>query len=332
MEELKKYKQIVQNEINEFTKDVIQIKEEDIKIYELLKEYSLRGKLIRGSLILAVNEILTGEVNDNAIKVALAVELMHSSILVVDDIIDKDDIRRNKKSMHILTQDLIKNSVDLKHDAKSIAQCIALIGTYHSFNLISNLSCETKVISEEFIRTGLAELNEIIVQQKNDYDLNDIFSIYENKTARYTITLPIRLAYLISQKDFDKTIERITILLGIIFQLKDDILELEADSNDIGKSNLSDIKAGKKHYPRKLLEENLDDEDKKLFNEYNLNLNDDNAKKIKLLYDKYEIVHKTKNKINDLNKELDLLINEIKDNKLKSFLIKMKEYIYSRTY
>jgi geranylgeranyl diphosphate synthase, type I len=329
MNELKKYYEIVYNEINNFTNNVIITTENDKNIYQLLKEFSLRGKLIRGSLILAINELLTGKINDNAIKLALSVELMHSSILIVDDIIDNDDLRRGKPSMHILVKKLLQNSKNLDHDAKSVAQCIALIGTYHSYNLVSNICSGTKIIVEEFTKTGLAELNEIILQQKRDYNKNDIFLIYENKTARYTITLPFKLAFFLSNEEFTNEIERITILLGIIFQLKDDLLEIEFNSTEIGKSDYSDIKSGKKHYPRMILENNVNETDKKLLENYYLKQGDDSVKKIKLLYEKYDVLKKVNNEIKTLNDELDILI-EKQNPKIKLFLLKLKEYIYTR--
>lgn len=330
MDELKKYYDIIFNEINNFTNNVIITSEKDKIIYEMIKEYSIRGKLIRGSLILAINEIFNNEISEDAIKLALSVELMHSSILVIDDIIDKDKLRRGKPSMHILASKLIPNSIDIEHDSESVAQCIGLIGTYHSFNLISNLDYGTKIIAEEFIKTGFAELNEIILQQNDNYNEEDVFLIYENKTARYTVTLPFRLGYSISNKEFNNEIERITILLGIIFQIKDDLLELESNSNEIGKSNLSDIRSGKKHLPRKILENLVNDEDKILLNKYYNLLDDDSVLKIKELYDKYNVVSKVNERVEELNIELESLINK-QDFKLKSFLIKLKEYVYLRT-
>jgi geranylgeranyl diphosphate synthase, type I len=329
MNELNKYYEIVYSEINNFTDNVIITQNSDKLIYEMLKEYSLRGKLIRGSLILALYELLNNKISDNAKKLSLAVELLHSSILIIDDLIDNDDLRRGKPSMHILTKKLLTNSNNLDHDARSIAQCIALIGTYHSNNLISDVCSGIKITTEEFTKTGLAELNEIILQQKKDYTEEEIFSIYENKTARYTITLPFKLAFYLSNKEFTKEIERITILLGIIFQLKDDLLELESDSDLIGKSNLSDIYANKKHYPRKILESSVNDKDKILLEKYYSILDDESVKKIKLFYDQYGIVKKVNDKIKILNDELDLLIDK-QEIKLKFFLLKLKEYIYKR--
>ena len=305
---------------------------EDLKIYDYLKEYSLRGKLIRGSLIILINDVLTGKVNDDALITATSLEVLHSSILVIDDIIDKDDVRRGKPSIHVIVKELIPDSKDLDHDAQSIAQCVGLIGTYSAYMNLSRVNKDvTKQLSEEFVKTGFAELNEIILSQKEIVTNDDVMNIYKFKTAKYTITLPFKLAYILSGESFTEDLEKITDNIGILFQFTDDLLELDRSAEEIGKSNTSDIKAGKQHYPRKVLEISVSDEDLLLLNQYYSDLSDESVVKIKELYEKYDVADKTRKVINNLKEETVELIKE-QDPRIRFLLEKLLNYVIERKF
>jgi geranylgeranyl diphosphate synthase, type I len=333
MDGLKAYNQVLKKELSKFfEEDLLITKDDDLKIYDLLKEYSLRGKFVRGSLVLLVSDALSGKISDDALITATALEVLHSSILVIDDIIDKDDLRRGMPSMHVMVKDLIPFSKDKVHDAQSIAQCVGLIGTYCAYRNLSRVNRGVfRLLSEEFVRTGFAELNEIILSQRNVVTDDDVLNIYRFKTARYTITLPFRLAFVLCEQLFSDELERITDNIGILFQFKDDLLELEHNSDNIGKSNTSDIKSGKQHFPRKLLEISVSEEDSVLLNDYYSKLDDDSVLKIKELYTKYNIVGKTNEIIDNLKDEtLDLI--EKQDVKLKPLLKNLLNYVINRSY
>ena len=334
LKELQSYHQLLRNEmISFFDKNSSLItRTEDLKIYDYLKEYSLRGKLIRGSLIILINDVLTGKVNDDALITATSLEVLHSSILVIDDIIDKDDVRRGKPSIHVIVKELIPDSKDLDHDAQSIAQCVGLIGTYSAYMNLSRVNKDvTKQLSEEFVKTGFAELNEIILSQKEIVTNDDVMNIYKFKTAKYTITLPFKLAYILSGESFTEDLEKITDNIGILFQFTDDLLELDRSAEEIGKSNTSDIKAGKQHYPRKVLEISVSDEDLLLLNQYYSDLSDESVVKIKELYEKYDVADKTRKVINNLKEETVELIKE-QDPRIRFLLEKLLNYVIERKF
>ena len=335
MDELKKYHVVIKDNISTFfdtSKTSLITKESDVLIYEFLKEYSLRGKLIRGSLVLLINEALQGKFSSDALITATALEVLHSSILVIDDIIDKDLTRRSKPSMHVVVRELIPLSLDLEHDAQSIAQCVGLIGTYSSYGLLSKVNVSViETISSEFTKTGFAELNEIILAQKSEVLEEDVMNIYKFKTAKYTITLPFKLAYILSNETFTKELENITDNIGILFQIRDDLLELEQDAESIGKSNTSDIRAGKEHYPRKLLEKLASPKDLAEINDAYKLLDDSSVKLIQDMYKKYDVVGKTNAYIEKIKLETINLIEE-QDSRVKPILLGLLNYVVSRKY
>ncbi len=331
MEQLKKYHARIKDEITKFFDEELITKSEDLVIYEHLKEYALRGKLIRGSLILLINESL-GEPSRDALVTATALEIMHSCILIIDDIIDEDKTRRGKPSMHVITKELVSKSSNREHDAESIAQCIALIGTYTSYLKLSQTNpMILKQISQELIKTGFAELNEVILAQRETVTEEDVMNIYKHKTAKYTITLPIKLGYILSEAEFTDELEQITDNIGILFQIKDDLLELEQDEEEIGKSNTSDIRAGKQHYPRKLLEKIASKEDLLVINEAYKELKEEDVQVLQGMYKKYEVVQKTQDIIKKLEEETRTLI-EKQEPKAQRILRELLVYVTKRKY
>ena len=83
----------------------------DDRIAELLRpvafnqettEMILRGKRLRGGLLLVVHEALTAsEADDVALDLAAAIELAHASSLILDDVIDEDEERRGAPALHM---------------------------------------------------------------------------------------------------------------------------------------------------------------------------------------------------------------------------------------
>ena len=103
-----------------------------------------------------------------------------------------------------------------------------------------------------------------------------IYDIYVNKTAWYTIIGPILIGAAsanASYEDKKKLIEMGT-NLGIAFQIKDDLLGLYSNSNDIGKT-LNDIKEGKQTIIYKYALDKANKEELKIIEKYYGNPNID---------------------------------------------------------
>ena len=68
---------------------------------ETVAEYNLRGgKRIRPALMIAAYKCLGGEDEENIIKASLSIELLEGYLLMHDDIMDEDEMRRGKSTVH----------------------------------------------------------------------------------------------------------------------------------------------------------------------------------------------------------------------------------------
>ena len=100
----KKNKKDLEKTIIEFNNNL----KEDNKLInnnlEVFKKLNSNGKLIRGILIELGYYLLSDDIS-YAKDLAVAYEVFQTSILVHDDIIDQDDIRRNVKTIHSVNKD-----------------------------------------------------------------------------------------------------------------------------------------------------------------------------------------------------------------------------------
>lgn len=257
-----------------------------------IQEFSTAGKGLRGALVLAHHNLYAGKDPRQAHAAAIAVELFHSGILIMDDIIDTDDLRRGLPTMHKQLENLDEHRLPDSKKGESFAICVGLITTYLAQELFSVI-CDKEVIkkmSHMYVITGFAEMKELLNDTNPDSGKKEIFDVYVNKTGKYTISMPSMIGAMLggaSQEDVN-LLEDIGIDAGILFQLKDDMLEIEGSTEEIGKSIKTDITMNNKTYPRLILEDACSKEElKKLALIYGTKPTDEEVEFIRFLHKKY---------------------------------------------
>lgn len=231
--------------------------------FVIIKDFVQSGKTVRGGLFLlaakAFNAKACEENQKDLLAVAAALELAHSSLLVHDDIIDQDEMRRGKDSVwQKYTKNAIKNDYkNPQNYGQSLAICVGNILNYLADLALARISKLPpniqndlkKTIDEEIIKTNFAEMLDSKITLQNELPSTDeVLEMYLFKTARYTFSLPFQLAGIINQLPKYQITNLITIgeKLGMIFQIKDDEISLFTTEKISGKSFASDIKEGKK--------------------------------------------------------------------------------------
>ena len=221
-----------------------------------LKKSLPRGKTLRGSLVVTTNKIL-GRFNNNSTAVGAAMELLHLSLLIHDDIMDRDKLRRGRPSINAQYETWGKQNKikEPEHFGYNLAQCLGIIAQTWPFEIINNLKILAtikqklgKELSRELVNVALAQMQDVYGgSTKKSLREKEIDYIMINKTARYTFSLPFKLGCILSGRDKKTTtkLEKLGEYLGIIFQIKDDELGLFGNETVIGKPVGSDLKEGK---------------------------------------------------------------------------------------
>ncbi len=261
---LAKYKLQIDNEIDEYCKALLNETYEGFGDYpaEVVKAYcdilKRGGKRIRGALAITSYKMFGGENLEAAVKAALAVEMLHAYILVVDDVQDRSELRRGGPTGHVALRNYHKKHYlkgDSQHFGESLALNGALIGLHSGLNVIADLDLPDeqkmeaiKNINQNFIVTAHGQSMDIFGEANEITDERTVDQIMLWKTVHYTFLNPLQLGAILagaSEKDIKK-LERFSLYAGRAFQITDDILGVFGDEKIAGKSSMDDIREGKR--------------------------------------------------------------------------------------
>ncbi|QYR65443.1 polyprenyl synthetase family protein [Fusobacterium animalis] len=207
------------------------------------------GKRLRPFLLFATLELLNENIN-KGVKSAIALEMIHSYSLVHDDLpaLDNDDYRRGKLTTHKVFGEaegiLIGDSL-LTYAFYVLSQKnLELLSSKQIVNIISKTSEYAGI-------NGMIGGQMIDIESENKkIDLETLKYIHSHKTGKL-IKLPIEIACIIAnvEKDKKEVLEEYADLIGLAFQVKDDILDVEGTFEDLGKPVGSDVDLHKATYP-----------------------------------------------------------------------------------
>ena len=207
------------------------------------------GKRLRPFLLFVTLELLNGDIK-KGVKSAIALEMIHSYSLVHDDLpaLDNDDYRRGKLTTHKVFGEaegiLIGDSL-LTYAFYVLSQKnLELLSSEQIVNIISKTSEYAGI-------NGMIGGQMIDIESENKkIDLETLKYIHSHKTGKL-IKLPIEIACIIAnlEKDKREILEEYADLIGLAFQVKDDILDVEGTFEDLGKPVGSDVDLHKATYP-----------------------------------------------------------------------------------
>ena len=213
---------------------------------QILREslvYSLKigGKRVRPVLMLAFADLL-GLSHSKVLNFALALEFIHTYSLIHDDLpeMDNDDFRRGKPSNHKVFG--VGNAVLAGDGLLNTAYSILLD---ECFNGTDNVSA-AKFICECAGIDGMIAGQSADLLHENDATVDeDILDfIHKNKTAKLIMAACVPPSILCGGRYYSE-IKTFSRDLGYLFQLTDDILDVEGSFESMGKSIGKDSQEGK---------------------------------------------------------------------------------------
>ncbi len=242
--------------------DYVQVINPEI-LYEPFKYIvSIGGKRIRPVLNMIACGAVGGEPED-AINTGVALEILHNFTLVHDDIMDKSPLRRNHQTVHTKWNEPI-----------AIITGDVMVGyAYKLLPSVSEHNFSEKILSS-FTR-GLIEVCEgqaydMEFNEKQDVSIDDYLLMITKKTAMLLETSAVIGGYVgnANQEQID-ALDEYAKALGLAFQIQDDLLDITANQDKLGKTVGEDIVDGKKTFLIiKALEKAKTENDKKLLNKF----------------------------------------------------------------
>lgn len=213
------------------------------KVRNHLSTMTTKGKSLRGSLFLETLTIFTNvQQAQKYISIAASIELLHLSLIIHDDIMDNDLLRRGLPTIH--------SQYKPKKFGNSLAICTGDIGFFIAIGGFASLLPQAHHYAiSEMVNIGCGQIEDLYFTYTQDQiSWEQIIKMYTNKTSRYTFVFPIILAMKITQEseNLQSLYQELALNLGILFQITDDSLSLFGDKKDIGKSTGNDLLEEKK--------------------------------------------------------------------------------------
>ena len=249
--DIKSYLKEKRELIDSYLESYFSIPSEPFVLHEAMR-YSLfaGGKRIRPILALASYEACGGNPKD-IVPYATALELIHTYSLIHDDLpsMDNDDLRRGKPTNHKVFGEAM---AILAGDALLTEAFLILSNNLHSSSLKpSNL---IKIIREVSLASGVHGMvggQALDIFSENiEPDKDTLDFIHLHKTAAL-ITASVRMGAILANIK-EKKLKALTEYgtgIGLAFQIIDDILDIEGNAEELGKTAGSDIKMKKMTYP-----------------------------------------------------------------------------------
>ena len=205
------------------------------------------GKRIRPYLLLEVLESLQVSITPAHAQVAAALEMIHTGSLIHDDLpaMDDDDFRRGRLTNH-----------KKFGEALAILAGDALFLDPYALIAQADLPNEIKVDLIASLSLSSGSMGMVAGQvldmegEGKHLNLEELQTIHANKTGKL-LAFPFQAAGVIAGLDenLQKQLKTVGELIGLAFQVRDDILDVTASFEEIGKTPQKDLQAEKSTYP-----------------------------------------------------------------------------------
>lgn len=205
------------------------------------------GKRLRPMLLLDLLESLGQALTPAHFQIAAALEMIHTGSLIHDDLpaMDNDDYRRGQLTNH---KKFDEATAILAGDSLFLDPFGLIAQSDLAPSIKLDLIVELSDASGTFGMVGGQMLD--IMAENQDLQLADLEKIHENKTGRL-LRFPFVAAALMTRQNTENVskFRQMGDLLGLAFQVRDDILDVTATFEEIGKTPNKDIEAKKVTYP-----------------------------------------------------------------------------------
>lgn len=227
-----------------------------LDLVESIKSVAMNGgKRLRPLLMSLSYEMYGGGNKLLKVQAGIVLELLHTFMLIHDDIEDGDLQRHGGPTVEAIYRNKLtgKNIEQRNHIARGCAINAGDVAHSMVYAKLSSLSAQpstivslVKLVSDKSIITALGQQHDILAPTTKKLVLADVERIALYKTAYYSFILPLLFGSTLAENTKDgKKLEQIGRNLGVAFQITDDLLGVYGQSEVLGKPNISDMREGK---------------------------------------------------------------------------------------
>ncbi|MGO3064300.1 MAG: polyprenyl synthetase family protein [Brevibacterium aurantiacum] len=229
------------------------------QLWDSLTHMATGGKLIRPRLLLDAHRGLGGRDQAAAVDAACAMQLLHIALVIHDDVIDNDTIRRGEANISgefasdALCRGAGRREAQVWGDATALLGGDLMLTLAHS--LLARLEVDDSkrraildIFDDTLFRSAAGEHSDVWLSlHLEEARSQEVLEMAGQKTAVYSFQAPLLIAAVLAGASSTLTakLAAIAAQIGVVYQLRDDVLGLFGDERVTGKSTFSDLREGK---------------------------------------------------------------------------------------
>jgi geranylgeranyl diphosphate synthase type II len=217
------------------------------------------GKRVRPRLLTDVHDGLGGRRREAVLRMAAAIELLHTAFVIHDDLIDNDDVRRGRRSVPGRFRGAAEQMGATARGTQVYATAGALLtgdlALSAALRAVATLDLPAtprlrlmELVTEALTTSATGELTDVRLSLGVSCPAYDeVLELAYHKTAAYSFVLPMQAGAVLAgaRAATIASLGEAGRALGIAFQLYDDLAGMFADGDTTGKDPLADLREGK---------------------------------------------------------------------------------------
>ena len=229
-------------------------------LWETLERNASGGKRFRPRMVMAAYESLGGTDLDAAAHVGAAFELLHTALIVHDDVIDRDFVRRGGPNVSGSYRDIATTAgiplPTAEHRGMSVAIIAGDLALFNAYRLIDRSGVDGllrtrlhDILDEAMFVSAAGELYDVDFSiRSTPPSVEEIVDMERLKTAGYSFEGPLQAGAVLAGAA-GEAVDALGAFgrnIGIAYQIVDDLLGVFGDENDTGKTTVGDLREGKR--------------------------------------------------------------------------------------
>lgn len=231
-----------------------------VELWQTLEDNTIGGKRFRPRMVMTAYEALGGADHQAAAYIGAAFELLHTALIVHDDVIDHDFTRRGAPNISGTYRDRAlaagTSAQVAEHSGISAAVIAGDLALFNAYRLIDRSGVSgavrarlLEVMDDALFASAAGELIDVDFSIAPDMPrVDDILTMERLKTAVYSFECPLQAGAILAAAS-DEVVSTLADFgreIGIAYQLVDDLLGVFGREAETGKTTLGDLREGKR--------------------------------------------------------------------------------------
>jgi geranylgeranyl diphosphate synthase type II len=233
---------------------------EYLELWRQLEANTVGGKRFRPRMVFAAYDALGGTDSEAAACIGAAFELLHTALIVHDDVIDRDFTRRGAPNLAGTYRDkaLAAGASDSAAEHRGISAAVIAgdLALFNAYRLIDRSGVSdvvrgrlVEVMDDALFASAAGELIDVDFSFMPDVPrVDDILTMERLKTAVYSFECPLQAGAILAGAN-EETVATLAAFgrdIGIAYQLVDDLLGVFGTESETGKTTVGDLREGKR--------------------------------------------------------------------------------------